>query len=110
MASNNAGFSFDLCKRNAFLASRGVKSPQPWKTGTTIAGIVFKVRLSAVLAGSASVMHAALSSLCLMAGLAGSRAYGTCRPFVARWSCKSLSPAVSTGACLFACIQLFKML
>lgn len=39
-----AGFSFDLCKRNAHLASRGVQPPAPRKTGTTIAGIVFKVR------------------------------------------------------------------
>jgi hypothetical protein len=38
-----AGFNFDLCKRNAHLISRGVKPPAPKKTGTTIAGIVFKV-------------------------------------------------------------------
>jgi len=37
------GFSFENCKRNAMLASKGdVKLPRPVKTGTTIAGIVFK--------------------------------------------------------------------
>lgn len=36
------GFNFDLCKRNAFLEERGVKQPQLTKTGTTIAGIIFK--------------------------------------------------------------------
>lgn len=36
------GFSFELCKRNASLALAGVKMPTPVKTGTTIAGLVFK--------------------------------------------------------------------
>lgn len=39
-----AGFQFDLAKRNAYLEAKGVKPPAPWKTGTTIAGIIFKVR------------------------------------------------------------------
>ena len=43
------GFQFDLCKRNAFLEERGVQAPRLTKTGTTIAGIVFKVRWSPVL-------------------------------------------------------------
>lgn len=38
------GFNSDLVERNAYLESRGVKSPSLTKTGTTIAGIVFKVR------------------------------------------------------------------
>lgn len=37
------GFSFENCKRNAYLASKaGFKMPKATKTGTTIAGIVFK--------------------------------------------------------------------
>ena len=38
------GFDFDLCKRNAFLEKEGLKTLKPWSTGTTIAGVVFKVR------------------------------------------------------------------
>ena len=37
------GFNFDLCKRNAFLEKQGVSPPGFTKTGTTIAGVVFKV-------------------------------------------------------------------
>ncbi|KAK9824142.1 hypothetical protein WJX72_008083 [[Myrmecia] bisecta] len=37
-----AGFNFDLCKRNSFLESKGVKAPGYTKTGTTIAGVIFK--------------------------------------------------------------------
>ncbi|KAK9786289.1 hypothetical protein WJX73_005917 [Symbiochloris irregularis] len=36
------GFDFDLCKRNAFLEERGVKGPLLTKTGTTIAGVIYK--------------------------------------------------------------------
>eukprot|EP01137_Pigoraptor_chileana_P031906 Opistho-2@20454 len=36
------GFSFDLCHRNELLASKGMKVPKATKTGTTIAGIVYK--------------------------------------------------------------------
>jgi 20S proteasome subunit beta 2 len=36
------GFSFDLCRRNAFLESQGAKMPKFRKTGTTIVGLVFK--------------------------------------------------------------------
>ena len=36
------GFQFDLCVRNAFLEERGVHAPRLTKTGTTIAGIIFK--------------------------------------------------------------------
>lgn len=43
VAGEGKGFNFDLCKRNELLLSRGVKAPAPTKTGTTIAGIVFKV-------------------------------------------------------------------
>ena len=38
------GFQFDLCRRNAFLEERGVHAPRLTKTGTTIAGIIFKAR------------------------------------------------------------------
>ena len=37
------GFGFDLCKRNAWLEKQGLKGKKPWSTGTTIAGVVFKV-------------------------------------------------------------------
>ena len=43
MAVPEGPFSFDLCKRNAYLETRGVKAPGFTKTGTTIAGIIFKV-------------------------------------------------------------------
>lgn len=36
------GFSFENCPRNALLESRGLKPPKALKTGTTIAGIIFK--------------------------------------------------------------------
>eukprot|EP00118_Oscarella_pearsei_P025009 m.307313 g.307313 ORF g.307313 m.307313 type:complete len:266 (+) comp42131_c0_seq1:29-826(+) len=36
------GFSFDLYERNALLEKKGFKAPKPVKTGTTIAGLVFK--------------------------------------------------------------------
>jgi hypothetical protein len=38
-----AGFSFELCNRNAMLQSRGGKMPKATKTGTTIVGVIFKV-------------------------------------------------------------------
>ncbi|KAI8517769.1 PREDICTED: proteasome subunit beta type-7-like isoform X2 [Branchiostoma belcheri] len=36
------GFSFENCKRNAYLETKGIKMPTARKTGTTIAGIIFK--------------------------------------------------------------------
>ncbi|XP_057668368.1 proteasome subunit beta type-7 [Diorhabda carinulata] len=36
------GFSFDNCKRNALLESKGFAVPKATKTGTTIVGIVYK--------------------------------------------------------------------
>eukprot|EP00270_Netrium_digitus_P011227 TRINITY_DN355_c0_g1_i3.p1 TRINITY_DN355_c0_g1~~TRINITY_DN355_c0_g1_i3.p1 ORF type:complete len:281 (-),score=67.94 TRINITY_DN355_c0_g1_i3:179-1021(-) len=36
------GFCFDLCRRNEFLAKSGIVAPKAKKTGTTIAGIIFK--------------------------------------------------------------------
>jgi len=36
------GFSFDLCKRNEFLAKQGMKEPISKKTGTTICGLIYK--------------------------------------------------------------------
>ena len=44
-----AGFQFDLCKRNQFLESKGVQGVSVTKTGTTIAGLVFKVSYSHIL-------------------------------------------------------------
>lgn len=43
MGSDAGGFNFDLCKRNAMLGLKGVAPPKAWKTGTTIAGVMFKV-------------------------------------------------------------------
>lgn len=40
--SQEGGFSFDLCKRNEVLEARGMKGPGFTKTGTTIAGVIFK--------------------------------------------------------------------
>lgn len=45
----DGAFNFDLCKRNAFLEQRGVKAPGFTKTGTTIAGIVYKVHLISMM-------------------------------------------------------------
>ncbi|CAH1272240.1 proteasome subunit beta type-7-like [Branchiostoma lanceolatum] len=36
------GFSFENCKRNAYMETKGIKMPTARKTGTTIAGIIFK--------------------------------------------------------------------
>jgi len=36
------GFSFELCKRNEFLAKQGMKEPTSKKTGTTICGLTYK--------------------------------------------------------------------
>jgi 20S proteasome subunit beta 2 len=36
------GFCFDLCQRNGLLEEKGLKPPKPVKTGTTIAGLIFK--------------------------------------------------------------------
>lgn len=46
MGSNGGGFNFDLCKRNAVLEQKGVKPPGFTKTGTTIVGLVYKVRVA----------------------------------------------------------------
>lgn len=43
-APSAGGFQFDLCRRNEHLSKKGVAPPAPTKTGTTIAGILFKVR------------------------------------------------------------------
>eukprot|EP00887_Chlorella_sp_A99_P003612 scaffold7.g3612.t1 len=37
------GFSFDLCQRNALLDNKGIKGPGFTKTGTTIAGVIYKL-------------------------------------------------------------------
>ena len=49
VGSDAGGFTFDLCKRNAYLADKGVKAPGVWKTGTTIAGVIYKARCCAPL-------------------------------------------------------------
>lgn len=38
----NPGFSFENCKRNAFLGNSGYKPPKMTKTGTTICAVIFK--------------------------------------------------------------------
>jgi hypothetical protein len=45
MGSNAGGFNFDLCKRNGMLERKGMTPPSAWKTGTTIAGVIYKVKL-----------------------------------------------------------------
>jgi hypothetical protein len=45
MGSNDGGFNFDLCKRNAMLEGKGMHLPKAWKTGTTIAGVIYKVEM-----------------------------------------------------------------
>ncbi len=43
MATAGGGFSFDLCNRNELMRSKGAAASSFTKTGTTIAGIIFKV-------------------------------------------------------------------
>ncbi len=43
MGTNAGGFDFSLVKRNAMMELKGMPVPKAWKTGTTIAGVVFKV-------------------------------------------------------------------
>lgn len=40
--AEGTGFNFDLCRRNDFLEQMGMKAPGHLKTGTTIAGVIFK--------------------------------------------------------------------
>lgn len=40
--TQEGGFNFDLSRRNATLGKKGVEAPRALKTGTTIAGIIFK--------------------------------------------------------------------
>lgn len=42
--SNAGGFSFELCGRNSILEKRGLQAPGFLKTGTTIAGVIYKAR------------------------------------------------------------------
>jgi 20S proteasome subunit beta 2 len=42
-APDVGGFAFDLCKRNEILEKKGMKHPGFTKTGTTIAGVIYKV-------------------------------------------------------------------
>ena len=42
LETTDPGFSFENCKRNAFLFEQGFAPPQTTKTGTTICGVVFK--------------------------------------------------------------------
>lgn len=39
------GFNFDLCRRNEMLSNKGLKAPSFLKTGTTIVGLIFEVRV-----------------------------------------------------------------
>ena len=47
---SKGGFSFDLCRRNEMLSKKGVQAPSFLKTGTTIVGLVFQVRVLVQLA------------------------------------------------------------
>merc|ERR1712071_260784 len=40
--SPKGGFSFENCRRNEFLLKQGFPCPKSVKTGTTIAGFIFK--------------------------------------------------------------------
>jgi len=40
--SSNSGFSFENCRRNTLIEKQGFTPPKSIKTGTTIAGIIFK--------------------------------------------------------------------
>lgn len=40
--AERGGFAFDLLRRNAALASMGMKAPTATKTGTTICGVIYK--------------------------------------------------------------------
>mmetsp|Transcript_18811 Transcript_18811/g.22551 ORF Transcript_18811/g.22551 Transcript_18811/m.22551 type:complete len:277 (-) Transcript_18811:348-1178(-) len=42
MVAEEGGFNFDLCKRNDFIMAQGGRGPTAKKTGTTIAGVVYK--------------------------------------------------------------------
>jgi len=42
LQSQRGGFSFELCKRNAYLATKAITLPTAKKTGTTICGIICK--------------------------------------------------------------------
>ena len=44
LGAQAGGFSFDNCVRNKLLQQTGLKAPSPQKTGTTIVGVVYKVR------------------------------------------------------------------
>lgn len=55
MAEALGGFNFDLVQRNALLEQKGMKGPGFTKTGTTIAGIIFKVRELSQVAGGCAV-------------------------------------------------------
>lgn len=62
MGSEAGGFNFDLCKRNAMLEAKGVQLPKAWKTGTTIAGIVFKV--SSIVQATHVLLHLPTCRIC----------------------------------------------
>ena len=44
IGAQEGGFNFDQCMRNQVLEQTGLKAPNPQKTGTTIGGVVYKVR------------------------------------------------------------------
>lgn len=41
VTEDSKGFSFDNCRRNAFMSKQGVTFPSARKTGTTIVGVIF---------------------------------------------------------------------
>lgn len=56
MGSDAGGFNFDLVKRNAVLGLKGMKAPKAWSTGTTICGVVYKVRILCLIQSYTSLI------------------------------------------------------
>lgn len=59
-AADVGGFNFDLCKRNEILQAKGVTGPGFTKTGTTIAGVIFKVRGKHLNGGACLDLHSCI--------------------------------------------------
>ncbi|RUP51859.1 hypothetical protein BC936DRAFT_145101 [Jimgerdemannia flammicorona] len=65
-----SGFNFDNVQRNMALESKGIRPPKATSTGTTIVGIIFKVRPAESLSGRVCdfsfVIFFALSALAVV--------------------------------------------
>lgn len=83
--SNAGGFDFEFVKRNAMLAAKGVKPPTAWKTGTTIAGVIYKVNcMTDVLVWS---QHSACVEGRNAAAQPNGRCNATCLALQHAWLC-----------------------